>query len=112
MPAMDHRSRPLPPFHSYLRLVAAGTPKRSRSQRIRKLLTILNRMMLTNTTWKQVGKIRSVSFEGLQRILPFMVKSGRHRKNPVSRVLIVDDDCGTLETFGAVLRLAGHDAAL
>ena len=41
----------------YLRLIAAGKPKKvALTACMRKLLTILNAMMRTNTTWQQVGQ--------------------------------------------------------
>ncbi len=41
-----------------------------------------------------------------------MVESRSSERAPVSHVLVVDDDAGTLQTFGTILRLAGHDVAL
>ena len=41
----------------YLRLVAAGKPKKvALIAYMRKLLTILNAMMRTNTKWQQIGQ--------------------------------------------------------
>ena len=41
----------------YLRLVAAGKPKKvALTACMRKLLTILNAMMRTNTTWRQIAQ--------------------------------------------------------
>jgi transposase len=41
----------------YLRLIAAGKPKKvALTACMRKLLTILNAMMRTNTTWQQIGQ--------------------------------------------------------
>ena len=41
----------------YLRLIAAGKPKKvALTACMRKLLTILNAMMRTNTTWQQIDQ--------------------------------------------------------